>query len=226
MQRQRFGREGAEFGRGLGFFDAIHGFAITLLITNIDLPQAPAWSSLSTLLSGGLGAQLLGFLISFVVIAAFWRRSTELLSRFSAIDSSVITTNLVAAGLVVLLPFTTQGISDPLLAEYALPVALYAANVALVIIAHAAIFEAGRSRGLLRMPVSEREMRAERADALAKVVVFGASIPVAYLCGPGWGMLTWLLLLVVGPVFGRRVAKAAAESFETPESLVDPGLTR
>ncbi len=68
---KRFKREGQEFGRGLGFFDAMYGFAITLLVANIVLPPASDWTSLSKLLAGGLGTQLVGFLISFVVIAMF-----------------------------------------------------------------------------------------------------------------------------------------------------------
>ena len=66
MAQRRFVREGAEFGRGLGFFDAIFGFAITLLVVNIEPPPAEAWASLSTLLDHGFGTKLLGFAISFV----------------------------------------------------------------------------------------------------------------------------------------------------------------
>lgn len=208
MRRRGFEREGAEFGRGLGFFDAIYGFAITLLIVNVEPPPAEAWSSLSALLDHGLGTNLLGFAISFVVIAAFWRRNTELLSRFSAIDQAVITANLVAAGLIVLVPFTTEGISE--FSDYPLAVALYACNVALVILVQQVMLEIGRAKGLLIRTPSRAATRADRIDALAKVAVFLVSIPVAYLTRPGWGMLTWLLLLVLGPILGNRSLRIAA----------------
>src|SRR5690606_9997728 len=100
-----FGREGAEFGRGLGFLDAIYGFAITLLVANIDLPPSDAWRDASALLDSGIGTQLLGFLISFVVIALFWRNNTALLAGFRGIDGAVIAANLVLACLIVLIPF-------------------------------------------------------------------------------------------------------------------------
>lgn len=197
-----FARENAEFDRGLGFFDAIYGFAITLLIANVDLPPAAAWRTPATLLGHGLGDQLVGFVISFVVIAVFWKRNTELLARFSALDGPVITANLVTAALVVLLPFTTQGISEPALSELPLPTALYAANVILAMLSLAAMHEIGLRRGLVIDAPSRAVRWAARADVGAKVLVFVVSIPVAYLVDPGWGKLVWLALLVAGPVTG------------------------
>lgn len=207
MARKRFGREGVEFGRGLGFLDAIYGFAITLLVTNIDLPPAEAWKSLSTLLDHGLHAQLLGFVISFVVIAVFWRHNTEVLSRFSGIDGAVITSNLFSAGLIVLIPFTTQGISEPEISDYPLPVALYAANVALAILSQTVTYEVGRARGLLVTEASPELVRVERLDTAVKVGIFLVSIPVAYLVSPSWGMLAWLLLIPFGMAMGRWGAR-------------------
>ncbi|NLA66423.1 MAG: DUF1211 domain-containing protein [Leucobacter sp.] len=203
MQRQRFGREGTEFGRGLGFFDAIFGFAITLLVANIDMPPAEAWSSLSALWSGDLGVQLTGFVISFVVIGAFWKVNTDLISKISGMDSAVIAANLVTAALIVLIPFTTQGISDPRVSDLPLPVALYAVNVAAAIASQFVMFEIARSRGLVTEVLSRRALLVSRLDVLTKVGVFVLSIAVAYLVGPSWAMLCWALLIVVGPAMGR-----------------------
>ena len=131
-QRKVFEQDGTVFGRGLGFFDAIYGFAITLLIANVDMPPAQAWSSLDTLLDHGLADQLLGFFVSFVVIAVFWRHNADLLGDFRGMDGVIITMNLAAAALIVLLPFTTQGISDPGVSDYPLATALYALNITLL----------------------------------------------------------------------------------------------
>ncbi len=230
MARRRFGRDGAEFGRGLGFFDAIHAFAITLLVVNIEPPPAASWSSLSSLLGSGLGTALMGFAISFVVIAVFWRSHTEMMSRFNGIDQTVITVSLLSAGLVVLVPFTTQGISDNEIADYPLPVALYATNVAAVILTHAITLEVGRARGLLVAEPSRELLLVERLDALVKIVVFMVSIPVAYLVSPGWGMLTWLLLIPIGIAFGqwgarieRRTAECSPAAEHSDSAAARPG---
>ncbi|MBD8045045.1 DUF1211 domain-containing protein [Arthrobacter sp. Sa2BUA2] len=73
MGNQLFDRSTVEFGRGISFFDAIYGFAITLLITNIDLPPAAAWASVEDLLNTGLLSQLFGFLLSFAGIGTGFR---------------------------------------------------------------------------------------------------------------------------------------------------------
>lgn len=207
MSERVFGRDGAEFGRGLGFFDAIYGFAITLLIANIDPPPPEAWRDLPTLLSSGLGSQLLGFAISFAVIAVFWRHNTVMLARFKAFDGAIITANLVTAALIVFIPFTTQGISDPELAGYPLPTALYAVNVALAIVAQGVMYELGRSRRLLADPVTPAATRALRLDLLAQVTVFALSILLAYTAGPSWAQLSWALLVPIGMLSGRGVGR-------------------
>lgn len=207
MAQRSFGRDGTEFGRGIGFFDAIYGFAITLLIANIDLPPADAWRSIGTLLGSGLGDQLLGFVISFVVIAAFWKGNADVMSQFRALDGAAITMNLLTAALVVLLPFTTQGISDSEISELPLPTALYAVNVALALVAQHLVVEVGARRGLLEAPHSARERWAWRIDVLAQVAVFAVSVPIAYLISPQWAWVTWALLILVAPLTGRWAAR-------------------
>ena len=226
VKRGWFDREGSEFGRGIGFFDAIYGFAITLLIANVDLPPAEAWQSLGALLDSGLGDQLLAFAISFAVIAVFWKSNANLMARFRGIDGPVIAANLLSAGIVVLLPFTTQGISDAEVSELPLPTALYAVNVALVILSEQLIFEVGRARGLLVDQPSTRVSWAWRVDSLAQVAVFAASIPVAYVAGAGWGRTVWVALVVVSPLTGRwvaRISEREAERIREREAELEAG---
>lgn len=212
---QVFEREGVEFGRGLSFFDAIFAFAITVLVVNIEPPPAKDWKNLAALMDGGLGNQLLCFAISFVVIAVFWRHNTQLMRRFRGTDSTALSANILTAGFVVLIPFSTQGISDPELYGNPLPTAIYAVNVALAILAQALTLEIGRARGLLVDDIPRAAWWANRIDVLAKVGVFVASIPIAYLFGSRWGQLSWLLLIVVGRLTGAwsdRVAERARGS--------------
>lgn len=212
-QRKVFEQDGTVFGRGLGFFDAIYGFAITLLIANVDMPPAQAWSSLSTLLDHGLADQLLGFFVSFVVIAVFWRHNADLLGDFRGMDGVIITMNLAAAALIVLLPFTTQGISDPGVSDYPLATALYAINITLLILSQMALMEVGRARGLLEEQSTPAVRRAIRIDLGAQAGVFLLSIPVAYLIAPEVARLSWLVVLpVVATLTGRWSARVADAS--------------
>ena len=138
-----------------------------------------------------------------MVIAVFWKANTDLIGRMSGIDGPVIVANLVTAGLIVFIPFTTQGISDPETSNLPLPVAVYTVNVSAAILSQTLMFEIARARGLVEDDVPPGTFWVARLDVLSKIAVFAVSIPVAYMAGPGWGMLCWSLLLIVGPLMGR-----------------------
>lgn len=190
-----FERDSPEFGRALSFIDAIFGFSITLLITNLQMPTNDQFASLSALLGSPIADQLVGFLISFVVIAGFWRSNHRALAEFRAVDPVTIGTGIVIAGLVIFIPFTTQGISGGPAAELPLPTALYAVNVALVVLATVALSVLGQVRGLRAEPLSWPTL----AHQLATAVVFLVSVPIAYRLGADAAKYSWLALLVVSP---------------------------
>jgi uncharacterized membrane protein len=181
-------RDTVEFARGVAFFDAVYAFALTLLVVNLDPPDAEDWASLTTFFTSGIEWQLLGFAISFAVIAVFWRVNHRLVALFRALSPATIVANLVATAFVVLIPFSTQGISDVETADEPLTIAVYAVNISCAILAQSAMFW---------------------------VAVFLASIPIAYAFGADWARLTWALLIVLGPLSGRiasrRVARILAE---------------
>lgn len=202
-----------EFGRGVSFFDAIYGFAITLLVANVDPLPPEAWQSVDAFLGSGVPIQLLGFALSFVVIAVFWRTNVRLMRRLTGMDSATITLNLVATGLVVLIPFTTQGISDPHTSALPLPTAVYALNIALVSLAQSAVYQVARSRGLERVPSGARENRWELSDAMVTPAVFLLSIPLALLFGDVVAKSSWASLLILGPLSGTLRARAKARNW-------------
>lgn len=207
----RYVRNTSEFDRSLSFFDAVFGFALTLLIANLDMPSAEAWQSLDTMLAGGTGSQLIGFAISFVVIVTFWRANQALVARLRGLDSPAIIWNIVLVGMIIFIPFTTQGISDPETAELALPTVLYALNVTVAILAQIAMHRGAVRRGLARVEIPARLARAELIDALLKPAVFILSIPIALAFDGVVAKLSWLSLFVIGPLSGRWVKRVARE---------------
>jgi uncharacterized membrane protein len=212
---RRYERDTVEFGRAVAFFDAVYAIALTLLVVNIDPPEAADWASLETLLGSGLGWQLLGFAISFAVIAVFWRVNHRIVAGFSALTPATIIANLVAIAFVVLVPFATQGISDFDTADQPLAVAVYAVDISLAVLAQSAMFAVARHDGVLRHPLPRRADTIKFIDTLTTPVVFLASIPVAYAFGADWGRYTWATLLVIGPLSGRwadrRIARIVGE---------------
>ncbi|MFB9307578.1 TMEM175 family protein [Agromyces hippuratus] len=155
----RYERDSVEFARTFAFLDAVYAIALTLLVVNLDPPEAAAWQSLSTLLASGLGWQLLGFGISFAVIAVFWRANHRIVAGFNAITPATITANLVAIAFVVLVPFSTQGVSDAELADEPLTVTVYALNISIAVLAQSAVFFVARRDGVLRDPLPRAPTR-------------------------------------------------------------------
>lgn len=218
----RYGRDTLEFARAFTFFDAVYAFALTLLVVNIDPPDAADWRDLGTLLGSGLEWQLLGFAVSFAVIAVFWRVNHRIVAQFRAVSPGTVTANLFAIAFVVLIPFSTQGISDVETADEPLAVAVYAVNISLAVLAQSAIYYRARHDGVLAHPLPRRADAVRLADALVTPAVFLISIPVAYVYGADWGRLTWALLIVLGPLSGwwasRRVARIlTAEGTTRPQ---------
>lgn len=211
-------RETSDFDRGISFFDAIYGFAITLLIANVDAPRGDAWHDLPTLLETGILHQLGGFALSFIAIAAFWRVNLALVQRISAMDSATTTMNLLAAAFVITLPFTTQGISDPESQGFVLSTIVYAANIAVASLAQLAMFETARRRGLEVTPMSPQVHRIFVLDSLPTAVVFLASIPITLVWGADAGKISWAALIVIGPLSGRLASRALRAAEQPPSS--------
>lgn len=213
--KRYYERDGVEFARAVAFFDAVYAFALTLLVVNLDPPAAADWESLATLLASGLEWQFFGFAISFAVIAVFWRVNHRIVAQFRAVSPGTIAANLVAAAFVVLIPFSTQGISDVDTADEPLTVAVYAVNISCAVLAQSAMFYVARHDGVLADPLPRRADTANLIDTLMIPAIFLLSIPIAFAFGADWGRYTWALLIVVGPVSGalasRRVARIVAE---------------
>lgn len=190
------------FGRDVSYFDAVYGFAATLLISNVDAPPADAWQSVDALVESGAPTQALGFILSFTVIAIFWRLNVRLMNRLNGLDAVTTVLNLVAAGSVIFLAFTTQGISDPNSTDLRLPTVLYAVNVALASLMLTSMYQVARARGLMKHPTSRRRNLAELAAGIVTPVVFLASIPVTLVWGAVPGRWCWATLIVLSPIAG------------------------
>ena len=211
---RRYERDTVEFARAVAFFDAVYAIALTLLVVNIDPPGAADWVSVNAFLSSGVGWQLLGFAISFVVIAVFWRVNHRIVAGFSALTPATITANLVAIAFVVLVPFSTQGVSDAETSDEPLAIAVYAVDISLAVLAQSAMYAVARRDGVLRHPLPRRADTVKLIDTLTTPLVFLASIPIAYAFGADWARYTWATLLVIGPLSGRwadrRIARITA----------------
>ena len=102
---------GSDTERLVFFSDAVFAVALTLLVIDLRVPTGAT----TTTLPGKLGAlwpQLLALLISFVVIASYWRGHHRIFHVIERYDRWLVLLNFTFLLSIVLQPFTTSLTSD------------------------------------------------------------------------------------------------------------------
>ena len=94
------------------FSDAVIAIAITLLVLDIRVPQAPQGQLLHAL--GRQWPSYAAYVLSFAVIGIMWVSHHSMFERIREIDRGLLFSNLLLLLGIAFLPFPT-----PLLAEYA-----------------------------------------------------------------------------------------------------------
>ncbi len=136
----REGRDSTGFARVVNLSDAVFAIAMTLLVLTVDVPWVPANE-----LAGALLAdlpQLGAYALAFALVASQWYAHRKLFERLAFTEPGLTVVNLVALGLVALVPFptavlgsypTTTAAVAPFLAIF---VALSFAYIGLIVRAH------------------------------------------------------------------------------------------
>ena len=188
-----------EYDRVLFFSDAVFAIAITLLVVDLRVPDE--------VLNAGdqLHAdkyRILGFAISFLVIGLFWMGHHRLFRYITALDRPVIFLNLLFLGTIAFLPYPTALLFASSTKQVPATV-FYAACVAGAGLVELAIWlYALRADGLVPASISPASRRYVTAQILPTPVVFGLSIPVAFVA-PGVAPFTWILLVPIGRLLPR-----------------------
>jgi uncharacterized membrane protein len=188
-----------EYDRVLFFSDAVFAIAITLLVVDLRVPDVVR--DAGDQLHDDTG-RILGFVISFLVIGLFWMGHHRLFRYITALDRPVIFLNLLFLGTIAFLPYPTALLFASSTKQVAATV-FYAACVAGAGLAELTVWlYAIRAKGLVPASVSPAFRRYETAQLLPTPVVFGLSIPVAFI-NPGVAPFTWILLVPIGRILPR-----------------------
>jgi uncharacterized membrane protein len=195
-----------EFGRIVAFSDGVFSIAITLLVLNLGIEKGLTEGQIDDAI-WNLREDLLAYAISFAVIGRFWLVHHRFFSEVDAFDSRLIGLNLLYLGWIVLLPFSSE-----VLGEYGgttTAVAVYSANLAVVVLLGLLMQVYARRQGLTEMDDQARQEAQIRAFYIAGI--FLLSIPVAFL-SPGLATLLWLVLFIdpASRLAGRGVNRAGS----------------
>ncbi|MGY3054706.1 putative membrane protein [Pedobacter sp. UYEF25] len=114
------------------FTDAVFAIAITLLVIEIRAPIILPYSSFSQTAEQllELVPRFMGFIMSFFVIAIYWRSHHRLFSFLKSYDDKIIWLNFFFLFFIVLMPFSSSYYSEN--ASFQLPYYFYSINVSMI----------------------------------------------------------------------------------------------
>lgn len=112
------------------FTDAVFAIAITLLIIEIKAPEIHEGMMFKKMIEQLLNLipKFIGFIISFFVIAIYWRSHHRMFSFIKDYDDKLIWLNFFFLFSIILMPFSSAYYSDNTM--YSLPFWFYSLNIA------------------------------------------------------------------------------------------------
>jgi uncharacterized membrane protein len=221
MLRSRAPAPSATTQRLEAFSDGVIAIAITLLVLEISVPDAPAGKLFDELLDSW--ASYAAFALSFVVIGIMWVSHHSMFERIARVDRGLLFSNLLLLLGIAFLPFPTA-----LLAKYveeggsnaSAAAAIYSAVMALIGIAFIGLWvHLERHPELLVDGVDPALLRRSIHLSMVGPVVYGLSIGLAFV-SPLACLVVYALMAVyfaAGPASRvhrrslKRAEQAAAE---------------
>jgi uncharacterized membrane protein len=213
-----------EYDRILFFSDAVFAIAITLLIVDlpvrvenaVNLAGHHTFSSRAEL--GHAVPGIIGFGISFAVIALFWVGHHSLFRFVTAFDRRLMLANLLFLGTIAFLPYPTALLS-----------AVSSNQEAAVVFYAACAGSAGLIETLMWLYATHTGLVGDTSPGLRRLyllrtvrvpVVFALSIVVAVLVTPRVATYSWTAILVLGFAIHRYYGRHEAAR---PDGPPDPG---
>jgi uncharacterized membrane protein len=209
---------GSDMGRIISMSDAVFAFSMTFLVIDLVLPRPGGpYPDLVSFL-GNVWPSMVAYAISFFIIASWWGAHRRLFSPIVRYDPLLVRLNNLFLLVIAITPFLVG-----ILFDYGPGATLGRGSssneLAVVIYASAQVLGGLLLLGVWRHSTRDHRLVEERLpvvwirrteDAqLTTVVVFAASVPVAFLL-PFASMLMWIFVAISSRhfVLGRRVRRA------------------
>ena len=178
--------------------DGVFAIALTLLV--LTIPEIESGDDLWGQLEDNLPA-FGAYALSFLVLAAVWRRHHVFLREVTRIDGRLTSLNLLYLGIVAIVPYPTGLVAEH--GDESASVVVYAAALAALTLV-----------GALMVIYTQRAGLAPPRNyplwfSLTTPAVFLISIPIA-LADPSAGIWFWLVLIPLGMIEGRAAGRPKA----------------
>ena len=189
-----FAHQSVEFGRVVAFSDGLFAIAMTLLVVGITVPAISDNDSVGELADAlnELSSSVVSFFISFAVIGRYWIAHHSFFSGLKAIDSTLISINLLYLAFIAFLPFPTALLGAYF--ENPLAIVIYAPCVAMISGLEVVLFRHAHRSDLLRRKLPPDVYRFGVTASLTPVVFFLLSVPLAFV-DTGIAVASWFLTI-------------------------------
>ncbi|MGZ4893634.1 MAG: TMEM175 family protein [Halobacteriota archaeon] len=179
------------------FSDAIFAVAMTLLVFSFpisNLPQNLAQAEVETLIRG-LFPQFMTFVISFLVVGAFWLAHHTTFDSIQRYDRTVVWLNFLFLLFIVFIPFPTAVLVG--YGQFWFAIAFYAGTLAAAGFTLALLWQyASLNYRLIDTATDPREIRLETFRSLVIPCIFLLSIGLAFIA-PDLAQYSWLSIFFV-----------------------------
>jgi uncharacterized membrane protein len=195
-----YNRLGVNKERMMALSDGVFAIAITLLVLDLTIPEISS-QQIDVLLLPSLVEiypKMIGFSLSFFIIAYYWLSYHRIFSFIRDIDRHLILLNVFFLFFIAFMPFPTLLLG--LYGSHVSVVIFYAAVIAtssffLCLIWH----HSAHSNGLLNQPLDANFIQYLSVRSMIPVGVFLASIGIA-LASPFAAMISWGSLAILFPL--------------------------
>ncbi len=202
-----------ELDRVVNFSDAVFAIAMTLLVLSLHLPLTLDTKYSGQALDNHLWHEfhdvlpnLFGYALSFAVISRTWLAHHRAFRVIERIDHTFINLNLLMLAFVALAPFPTEVFGTYPQSRTATIV--YAASISAVTLTFSALWIYASNGERLIVSGTPRDFIMHSTwRGLSVPIVFLFSIPIALLFGPMWAQWSWLLIVPLRIVLGRRYGR-------------------
>lgn len=195
------------------FTDAVFAIAITLLVIEIKAPHIPHSFNPDQVVNQllDLTPLFIGFIISFFVIAIYWRSHHRLFSFIKNYDEKLIWLNFLFLFTIILMPFSSAYYSENF--DRHLPFYFYCLNVAATgLLNYALLAYIIKHRGRISEGFEDlkvRQLARWRTLIVPAIFLFGALVcwllpeNLRYFSRMA-PMLIWPALIVLNRAFGKK----------------------
>jgi uncharacterized membrane protein len=189
----------AETNRIETFSDGVFAIAITLLVLELHVPDAPEgelWHALRQ-----EWPQFGAYLTSFVILGIMWVNHHSMFRQIRRADRGLMFLNLLLLLWTTLLPFPTSMFAEHLEDESinaSVAAAVYSANLALAAIAFSLIWWYVLRKHLVDHSMTKTEVRRSLLRYSMGTVIYGACIGISFVSAQVTLLIVFLLALYYG----------------------------